>query len=68
MLKEVFGGFSQLLQASARVLPELTHDYILPDPFQFIIHQSLYHQMLYGLLYCCHIRTNYAIFTNFDPI
>jgi hypothetical protein len=40
---------SHSLQAKARILPQLGHDHSLPNPFQFIIHQSSYHSTLCNL-------------------
>jgi hypothetical protein len=42
-------GFPQPLQANAGVVPWLDHSCLLPDPFQFIIHQSSYRSVLYNL-------------------
>jgi hypothetical protein len=39
----------QSLQANDRAVPHLGHDCFLPNPFQFIIHLSPYHSMLYHL-------------------
>jgi hypothetical protein len=34
-------GFSQSLQTYSKVLPRLSHDLFLPNPFQFIIYHSI---------------------------
>jgi hypothetical protein len=36
-------GFPQSLQANAGLLPRTGHDHLLPNPFQFNIHESSYH-------------------------
>jgi hypothetical protein len=40
---------SHSLQAKARIVLQLGHDHSLPNPFQFIIHQSSCHSTLYNL-------------------
>jgi hypothetical protein len=37
---EVLRGFPESLQANAGIVPQLNNDCFLPNPFQFIIHQS----------------------------
>jgi hypothetical protein len=39
VLIEVFRGFSETLQATARIVPQLGHYHFLPNSSQIIIHQ-----------------------------
>jgi hypothetical protein len=39
-MTEGFRGFRQPLEASARIVPQVTPPLILPRPLQFIIHLS----------------------------
>jgi hypothetical protein len=48
MLTEV-RGFLQSLQTNAGIVPRLGHNRFLPNPFQFIIHDSSYYPPLYSL-------------------
>jgi hypothetical protein len=48
VLIEVSRGFPQSPQASTGIVPRLCHNYLLPDTFQFIIHQILHHLTLYS--------------------
>jgi hypothetical protein len=49
ILTEGFRGFPQPLEASARIVPQVTPPLILPHPLQFIIHLSSVHSTLYSL-------------------
>jgi hypothetical protein len=40
ILTEVFRGFSQSLQVNVRILPLLSHNRHLPNPFQFIFYPN----------------------------
>jgi len=44
-------GVPQPLQANAGIVPWLDHSCFLPDPFQFVIQQSLSHSVLRNLSY-----------------
>jgi hypothetical protein len=44
---EDFRGFLQPLQANAEIICRLGHDRFLPNPFQFVIHQSSHYSTLY---------------------
>jgi hypothetical protein len=37
------------LQTNSGIVPQLDHDCIIPDPFQFVIHLSSYHLTVYSL-------------------
>lgn len=37
-------GFPQSLQTNAGIIPQLGQESFLPNPFQFIIYHSYYHQ------------------------
>jgi hypothetical protein len=50
-LINVSRGFSQLLQANGGIEPRLGHEFFLPNPYQFTIHQSSYHPTLCSLSY-----------------
>jgi hypothetical protein len=58
ILMDLFCGIPQSLQANDRIVPWLNHECFLPNPFQFIIHQSPYHSMIHSLRYWqCHKYT-----------
>jgi hypothetical protein len=44
-----FRSILQSFQANACIVPQLGHEFFLPDPFQFIINHSSYHSTLYSL-------------------
>jgi hypothetical protein len=46
-----FSGFPRSTQANVIIVTQLGHKHFLPNPFQFIIYQSLYHSMLYTVQY-----------------
>jgi hypothetical protein len=46
ILNEDFRGLPWSNQANDAIVPGIGHDCFLPNPFQFIIHNSFYHSML----------------------
>jgi hypothetical protein len=49
ILIDVHHGFLQSFKTNVGIVLQLGHVYVLPNPFQFIIHQSSYHAIIYGL-------------------
>jgi hypothetical protein len=58
ILTEVFRSSLQSFQVNAVTVLQLHHDCFLPNPSQFIIHQSLYNLTLYSVTTKCHKTTN----------
>jgi hypothetical protein len=46
---KVFRRLPQSLQENVGIVARLGQDRVLPNPFHFLIHQSLYHSRLYRL-------------------
>jgi hypothetical protein len=51
-----FCGFSQSLQENYRIITLIGHDWLLPNPFELIIHQSFYPSKLCSLTTGCVVK------------
>jgi hypothetical protein len=50
MLTEVVRGLPSFFHANSGDVPQLGHDPFLPNPFQFIVHQSTLHSPNIGII------------------
>jgi hypothetical protein len=48
-LIQLFCGFPQFLQASAKIVPHLGHERSVPYPVQFISHPVIWHYIIFIL-------------------